>query len=42
MTGPDAAVVRRVPRPALAGLVLATLALVATSLLPQLFLGLVE
>jgi NADH-quinone oxidoreductase subunit N len=40
--GPGAAVVRRVPRPALAGLVLSAVVLVATSLLPQLFLGLVE
>jgi NADH-quinone oxidoreductase subunit N len=41
-TGPDAAVVRRVPRPALAALVLAGLALVATSVQPQLVLGLRE
>jgi NADH-quinone oxidoreductase subunit N len=41
-TGPASAVVRRVARPALAGLVLAALALVATSLLPQLVLGLLE
>jgi len=41
-TGPSAAVVRAVPGPALAGLVVAGLALVVTSLLPQLLLGLLE
>ncbi len=38
--GPAGTVVRRVPRPALAALVLAVAALVATSLVPQLLFGL--
>ena len=40
--GPTAAVVRRVPRSAVAGLAVATLLLAATSLMPQLLLGLVD
>ena len=38
--GPAQPVLRSIPRPALAALVLAGLALVATSVMPQLLLGL--
>ncbi len=40
--GPTAAVVRRVPRSAVVALTLATVLLAATSLMPQLLLGLVD
>ena len=40
--GPAQAVIRRIPRPALAALVLSGAALVATSVMPQLLLGLLD